>query len=55
MKIYTPLQAPNPEEWLSLDKSECINLVEVFHEEAGEEIPENAEELHAIIHVVVES
>ena len=55
MKKYNSSPAPDPKEWLSLDESERIFLVEVFHEEAGEEIPENAEEMHAIIHVAVEN
>ena len=55
MKRYDPSQAPNSEEWLSLDESVRINLVETFHKDAGEEIPEGAETMHATIHVVVEN
>jgi hypothetical protein len=55
MKKYNPSQAPDPEEWLSLDEFERINLVENFHEDSGEEVPEGAEKMHAAIHVAVEN
>lgn len=55
MKKYNPSQAPNSEEWLSLDEAERINLVENFHEESGEDIPDGAERIHAAIHVAVEN
>ncbi len=55
MKKYNPSYAPEPEEWLALDESEQINLVEVFHEDFKEEAPEGSERMHAAIHVVVEN
>ena len=34
MKLYDPLEAPNPEEWLSLDEAERIRLVKDYHSRA---------------------
>jgi Domain of unknown function (DUF1841) len=50
---YDPFVAPVPEEWLALDESERIWLVEDYHRRAGIDLP-NAQ-LHAIIHAVVEA
>lgn len=55
MERYEPSQAPDPEEWQALDESERIELVQNYHREAGEEIPEGGEKIHAVIHVVVEN
>ncbi|MEA3467712.1 MAG: hypothetical protein U9R57_05735 [Thermodesulfobacteriota bacterium] len=55
MEKYDPLQAPESEKWLSLDESERIALVKIFHKDAGEEVPGGAEVMHALIHVVVEN
>lgn len=55
MKQYEPSRSPDPEEWLVLDESERIELVREYILEGGEEIPEDAENIHAAIHVVVEN
>jgi hypothetical protein len=53
MKTYDPLKPPKPEEWLSLDEQERLEMVESFHRRARVRLP-NAQ-VHAIIHVVVEN
>jgi hypothetical protein len=53
MKRYDPLQAPDPEEWLSLDEDERIALVSYYHRRAKPR-PPNAP-AHAAIHVIVEN
>jgi len=55
MEIYDPSKTPDPVEWQALDEDERINLVEEFHIDAGEEIPEGGSALHASFHVVVEN
>lgn len=55
MKRYDPLQAPEPDEWQALDESERMALVQHYHEEAGDDISEGAETIHAAIHVIVEN
>ena len=53
MEKYDPLQAPDPEEWLSMDESERIELVEDYHRRAQVHLPRAT--VHAIIHVIVEN
>lgn len=53
MRRYDPEQTPDPEEWLSLDEQERIELVEAFHRSARIKLP-NAK-LHATFHVIVEN
>ncbi len=55
MDTYDPLCAPDPGAWLALDEGERILLVERYHEEAGEPVPEAGMTVHATIHVVVEN
>ena len=55
MNNYEPSQAPNSEEWLALAEAERIYLIETFHNDSGEVIPEGAETLHAVIHAAVEN
>ncbi|MDA9983408.1 hypothetical protein N9H39_11965 [Gammaproteobacteria bacterium] len=55
MNKYDPSQAPDPEEWQTLEESERIELVREFHIDAEEEIPEAGETLHVTIHVIVEN
>jgi len=50
---YDPLRAPDPEQWLDLDEEERAVLVQIQHEESGEELENPV--LHAMIHVVVEN
>lgn len=53
MEDYDPLNAPDPDEWQSMDEDERITLVMEHHREAGVELPN--EQLHAVVHVVVEN
>jgi uncharacterized protein len=53
MERYDPLKAPDPQEWLSLDEQERLDLVEEYHRRARVELP-NATG-HAIAHVIVEN
>ena len=53
MDAYDPLQAPDSEEWLALDESERIALVEDYHVRAGVELPNRY--LHSAIHATVEN
>lgn len=55
MKNYHPSQTPPPEEWLELDESLRIDLVRKSHEAAGVEFEEGAENIHSVIHVIVEN
>lgn len=55
MESYDPSREPDPAEWLALDESERIGMVEIFHMESEEELNEGSEMLHAAIHVIVEN
>ena len=53
MEAYDPMNAPDPDEWLSLDEQERLILVEDHHRQAGVELPN--EQIHAVTHVIVEN
>jgi hypothetical protein len=53
MKRYDPLQAPEPEEWLSLDESERIRLAAEYHRRARIRLPNV--KVHAVFHVIAEN
>ena len=53
MEGYDPLEAPDAEEWLALDESERIFLVEEHHILAEVELPNR--HLHSVIHATVEN
>src|SRR5215510_1511876 len=53
MQRYDPLKAPDPEEWLSLDEQQRIDVVEEYHRLAGIRIP-NAK-IHAVTHAIIEN
>ena len=53
MEAYDPLNAPDPDEWQSMDEDERITLVMEHHRESGVELPN--EQVHAVVHVVVEN
>ncbi|MCH8980062.1 MAG: hypothetical protein IH945_12595, partial [Armatimonadetes bacterium] len=53
MEAYDPLNAPDPDEWQSVDEQERIILVMEHHREAGVKLPN--ERLHATVHVIVEN
>lgn len=55
MEEYNPSQAPLPDEWLELDELTRIDLVRLYHEDAGVELEEGAENIHAVLHVIVEN
>ncbi|WP_376708215.1 SEC-C metal-binding domain-containing protein [Bradyrhizobium cenepequi] len=50
---YDPFTEPPPEQWLALDEQERIDLVLEYHRRAGIRLPR--EQVHAVVHVVVES
>ncbi len=53
MEDYDPLNAPDPDEWQSMDEDERISLVMEHHRESGVELPN--ERTHTAIHVIVEN
>jgi hypothetical protein len=53
MDRYDPMSAPNPQDWLSLDESERIHLVENYHRSAGIHLPDAT--IHAVAHAVIEN
>jgi hypothetical protein len=53
VKRYDPLQAPEPEEWLSLDESERIRLAAEYHRRARIRLPNR--KVHAVFHVIAEN
>lgn len=56
MEYYKASHAPDSEVWLELDESLRIELVrESIGEDIEDDVPEDAEYLHATIHVVVEN
>jgi len=55
MDHYDPEAAPAPAEWLALDESERILLIEQYHRDARIRLPKSARHLHAVIHAIVEN
>ena len=53
MEHYDPLEAPDSDEWLDLDESERITLVEEYHRNAGIHI--EGMRTHAVVHVIIEN
>ena len=53
MQHYDPLEPPDPEEWISLDEQERIQLVEDYHRRTRIRLPNVT--AHAVIHAVVEN
>jgi len=53
MESYDPLEAPASQEWLDLDESERLALVERYHRHAGIRLPNLT--VHATFHVIVEN
>src|SRR5215471_12744382 len=53
MERYIPLEAPDPEEWTSMDEMERIRLVEEYHRRACIRLPNAA--AHALFHAAVEN
>jgi maltooligosyltrehalose synthase len=53
LRHYQPEFAPDSVEWLSIDESERIQLVETYHAAVGTDLPN--ERVHAAIHVIVEN
>ncbi len=52
-RAYDPLNAPDPEDWRSMDEGERMMLVTDYHRQAAVELPN--EEIHAVVHVIVEN
>ncbi|MEE4603018.1 MAG: hypothetical protein V2J65_17175 [Desulfobacteraceae bacterium] len=53
MDHYDPERSPEPSVWLECDEATRINLVLKYHEDIEVELPN--ENLHAVVHVVVEN
>ena len=53
MDRYDPLAAPASEQWLALDESERIALVESYHRRARAVLPNRT--AHATFHAIVEN
>ena len=53
MNHYDPERAPNPEEWLALDDSTRIQLVEQYHRSARVKLPNV--KAHSAFHAIVEN
>lgn len=52
---YNPELAPDSTEWLALDESERLQLVEQYHRDAKISLPQKARRMHAVIHTIVEN
>ncbi len=56
MEQYDALVPPDGDAWLELDEGERVELVSLYHQNIGEELPElERNVLHATLHVVVEN
>ncbi len=55
MDRYDPEVACDSREWLALDESERLLLVEEYHRDARISLPRSARRLHATIHTIVEN
>ena len=55
MDRYDPEIAPDSGEWLALEESERLVLVEDYHRDARISMPKRARLLHASIHTIVEN
>ena len=55
MDRYDPEVAPDSMEWLALDESERLLLVEDYHRDARISMPRRARRLHATIHTIIEN
>ena len=55
MDRYDPELAPDSMEWLALDESDRLLLVEEYHRDARISLPRRARRLHATIHTIVEN
>lgn len=53
MPTYEPSKTPNAEEWLALDESEKIALVQEFHRREMIQLPNHS--AHAAVHSIIES
>ena len=53
MEEYDPYQDPDPEEWLMTDEGDRTALIEIYHEDAGIDVPNLL--VHATIHCIVEN
>ena len=55
MNKYDPLTETEAEAWLAADESERIDLINRFHVDSGADVPEGAENMHAMVHLIVEN
>ncbi len=52
-RSYDPLNAPDPDDWRSMDEGERMMLVTEYHRQAAVEPPN--EQAHVAVHVIVEN
>ncbi len=55
MESYKPSRNPNPEEWLDLEEEERISLIREFHDCQEDDLPDDAKEMHSVLHAIVEN
>ena len=55
MRDYDPSNSQDPKKWLSIDEDQRIYLIEQYHENSAEPIPEDGWELHAVFHCLIEN
>jgi hypothetical protein len=53
MDAYDPLRPPSIADWLELDESERLDLVQAYHRKQGDKLPNPR--VHAVAHVIVEN
>ncbi len=52
-RAYDPLNAPDPDDWQSMNEGERMMLVTEYHRQAGVKLPN--EQAHAAVHAIVEN
>ena len=52
-RTYDPLNAPDPDDWQSMDEGERMMLVEEYHRRAAVALPNK--QAHTAVHVIVEN
>ncbi len=55
MNSYDPSKQIDPEAWQELDESLRIDLVNKYHQSENIELQEGSEDMHALVHVVIEN
>lgn len=55
MESYTATKSPDPDTWLELDESIRLSLIRDYVEEHETELPPEAIDVHASVHMIVEN